>query len=233
MEWPDWVTAHALFPTFSKEVHDGAVPIFSDEEPAWVLLDPKTKNGLKSQLMAAINTYSEPTQDPTKSGATVDESQGPVVVHANAIVEPSVHFIGPCLVESGATIRHGAYVRPHAWICSGSVVGHSTEIKHSILLPGAKAPHFNYVGDSILGCGVNLGAGTKLSNLRNDGGEVHLRFEGQRLGSGLRKFGAILGEHCQLGCNSVANPGTVLGPNSVVWPNTTVTGLSPANSTHR
>ena len=86
MEWPDWVTAHALFPTFSKEVHDGAVPIFSDEEPAWVLLDPKTKNGLKSQLMAAINTYSEPTQDPTKSGATVDESQGPVVVHANAIV---------------------------------------------------------------------------------------------------------------------------------------------------
>ena len=93
--------------------------------------------------------------------------------------------------------------------------------------------HFNYVGDSILGKGVNLGAGTKLSNLRNDGGEVNLRFEGEKVGSGLRKFGAILGENSQLGCNSVTNPGTVLGPNSTVWPNTTVTGMHPAESTHR
>ena len=124
-------------------------------------------------------------------------------------------------------------VRPYSWICSGAVVGHSTEVKHSVLLPGSKAPHFNYVGDSTLGKGANLGAGTKLSNLRNDGGEVYLRFEGQRVGSGLRKFGAVLGEHSQLGCNSVTNPGTVLGPNSTVWPNVTVTGIHPAKSTHR
>jgi NDP-sugar pyrophosphorylase family protein len=180
------------------------------------MLDPSSPTGLKHQLLAAISGFSGPTQDPTDSGATFDESNGPVVVHASAIIEPSAHFIGPCLIESEAEVRHGAYVRPFSWICVGAVVGHNTEVKHSIL-----------------GKDVNLGAGTKLSNLLNDGGEVHLRLDGQRLGSGLRKFGAVLGEGCQLGCNSVTNPGTVLGPESVVWPNTTVTGLHPEHSTHR
>ncbi len=101
------------------------------------------------------------------------------------------------------------------------------------MLPGAKAPHFNYVGDSILGRGVNLGAGVKLSNLRNDGGEVYLRIDELKLASGLRKFGAILGEDSQLGCNAVTNPGTVLGNNSIVWPNVTVTGVHGKSSVHR
>ena len=109
----------------------------------------------------------------------------------------------------------------------------TTEVKHSILLPGAKAPHFNYVGDSILGTNVNLGAGTKLSNLRNDGQEVHLRHAGNRVPSGLRKFGAVLGEGTATGCNSVTNPGVVLGCNSVVWPNVTVTGVHGSSSQHR
>lgn len=233
MEWPIWVRSDALFPSLSSSQPLGAIPQFSPNTPAWTMLDPSSPTGLKHQLLAAISAFSDPTQDPTESGATLDESNGPVVVHASATIEPSAHLIGPCLIESEAEVRHGAYVRPFSWICSGAVVGHNTEVKHSILLPGAKAPHFNYVGDSILGKGVNLGAGTKLSNLRNDGGEVHLRLDGQRLGSGLRKFGAVLGEGCQLGCNSVTNPGTVLGPQSVVWPNTTVTGLHPEHSTHR
>ena len=233
MEWPIWVRSDALFPSLSSSQPLGAIPQFSPNTPAWTMLDPSSPTGLKHQLLAAISAFSDPTQDPTESGATLDESNGPVVVHASATIEPSAHLIGPCLIESEAEVRHGAYVRPFSWICSGAVVGHNSEVKHSILLPGAKAPHFNYVGDSILGKGVNLGAGTKLSNLRNDGGEVHLRLDGQRLGSGLRKFGAVLGEGCQLGCNSVTNPGTVLGPQSVVWPNTTVTGLHPEHSTHR
>ena len=233
MEWPIWVRSDALFPSLSSSQPLGAIPQFSPNTPAWTMLDPSSPTGLKHQLLAAISAFSDPTQDPTESGATLDESNGPVVVHASATIEPSAHLIGPCLIESEAEVRHCAYVRPFSWICSGAVVGHNTEVKHSILLPGAKAPHFNYVGDSILGKGVNLGAGTKLSNLRNDGGEVHLRLDGQRLGSGLRKFGAVLGEGCQLGCNSVTNPGTVLGPQSVVWPNTTVTGLHPEHSTHR
>ena len=233
MEWPIWVRSDALFPSLSSSQPLGAIPQFSPNTPAWTMLDPSSPTGLKHQLLAAISAFSDPTQDPTESGATLDESNGPVVVHASATIEPSAHLIGPCLIESEAEVRHGAYIRRFSWICSGAVVGHNTEVKHSILLPGAKAPHFNYVGDSILGKGVNLGAGTKLSNLRNDGGEVHLRRDGQRLGSGLRKFGAVLGEGCQLGCNSVTNPGTVLGPQSVVWPNTTVTGLHPEHSTHR
>lgn len=233
MEWPEWVRADALFPSLGEDSTEQILPTFPQESPAWVLLDPTHKSGLKQQLSAAIAAYSGPAQDPTGCGATVDASQGPVVVHASAKIEPSSHLIGPCFVGAFAEIRHGAYVRPFSWICSGAVVGHNTEIKHSILLPGAKAPHFNYVGDSILGKDVNLGAGTKLSNLRNDGGEVHIRFEGARTPSGLRKFGAVLGEGCQLGCNSVTNPGTVLGQRSTVWPNATVTGLHPGESNHR
>ena len=89
------------------------------------------------------------------------------------------------------------------------------------------------MGDSILGSNVNLGAGVKLSNLRNDGTEIYLRLEELRIPSGLRKFGAVLGEGCQLGCNAVTNPGTILGNDSVVWPNVTVTGVHGNSSTHR
>ena len=106
-------------------------------------------------------------------------------------------------------------------------------LKHSILLPNAKAPHFNYVGDSFVGSHAKLGAGVILSNLRNDGAEVFLRIDDARRSSGLRKFGAILGEGCQLGCNAVTNPGTILGRNSTVWPNVTVTGVHGENSNHR
>ena len=155
------------------------------------------------------------------------------MIESGAAIEPSTHFIGPCFVGKDAIIRHGAYIRENAWICSSALVGHCSEVKHSILLPQSKAPHFNYVGDSILGKSVNLGAGVKLSNLRNDGTEVYLRVSESRVGSGLRKFGAILGEGCQLGCNAVTNPGTVLGINSVVWPNVTVTGIHDESSTHR
>jgi bifunctional N-acetylglucosamine-1-phosphate-uridyltransferase/glucosamine-1-phosphate-acetyltransferase GlmU-like protein len=109
------------------------------------------------------------------------------------------------------------------------VVGHCSEVKHSILLPKAKAPHFNYVGDSVIGTEANLGAGVKLSNLRNDGGEVHTRHSDQRIPTGLRKFGALIGEKCQLGCNAVLNPGVILGAGCSVFPNLTVSGIHPPN----
>lgn len=234
MEWPQTLpTSSELFPSFSTVgTHEGLIPSFPSSSPVFALLDPESSSGIKTQLSAALASYKGPIQDPRSAGATVDEHLGKVVIAQSAIVEPGAHFIGPCYVGPGAEIRHGAYVRPFSWICSGAVVGHASEVKHSILLPGAKAPHFNYVGDSILGTGVNLGAGTKISNLRNDGGEVHLRLSGQRMGSGLRKFGAILGEGCQLGCNSVTNPGVILGRNSSVMPNTTVTGVHAPESRH-
>ena len=159
----------------------------------------------------------------TREGVSIDSSNGPVHIHDTiGLCTFGPAYIGPC-----AVIRHGAYIR----ICGGALVGHASEVKHSILLPGAKAPHFNYVGDSVLGPDVNLGAGVKLSNLRNDGGEVHTRIDGERFATGLRKFGAILGEGCQLGCNAVTNPGVVLGPRCMVMPNTTVTGVHASDST--
>lgn len=140
------------------------------------------------------------------------------VVHAGALV------CGPTIIGENVEIRHCAYVRGNVIIGDGAVVGHCSEIVRSIMLPGAKAPHFNYVGDSILGSGVNLGAGTKLSNLKNDGSNVKTRIEEHVVDTGVRKFGAILGDNCLLGCNSVTNPGTILGANCRVYPCAVVNG---------
>ena len=156
------------------------------------------------------------------------------VISSSAKIGKDVCIEGPVYIGKNAEIRHGAYIRPYSWISEGAVVGHCTEVKHSILLPGAKAPHFNYVGDSILGTGVNLGAGCKLSNFRNDGRNILIRDgeTGELLkDSGLRKFGAILGEGVQLGCNVVTNPGTIMGKESGAWPNVTVSGLIKSGQT--
>jgi NDP-sugar pyrophosphorylase family protein len=225
MDWHGLTTAAALFPSFSGN-EDGALPRLPADEPAWAVLNPEHPTALKTQI------------NEMKGGIEVANSgfftrgEG-IIIDATATVEAGASLVGPCYIGPRATVRSGAYVREYSWICADAVVGHATEVKHSILLPGAKAPHFNYVGDSILGKDVNLGAGTKLSNLRNDGGEVHLRVNGERVPSGLRKFGALLGEGVALGCNSVTNPGVVLGCNSVVWPNVTVTGVHGAESQHR
>ena len=233
MEWPREAFSETLFPSLSHPAPE-TIPILPESQPSWTILDKSSANSLQQQMDNLVSNHSNSRDLNTfSSSITFDQSNGPVIIEQSAIVEPSTHFIGPCYIGNEAVIRHGAYVREYSWICSTAVVGHASEVKHSILLPGAKAPHFNYVGDSILGKGVNLGAGTKISNLRNDGGEVQLRIQGERVGSGLRKFGAILGEGCQLGCNSVTNPGVILGCNSVVWPNVTVTGVHAADSKHR
>ena len=235
MEWPDYVNYRVLFPSLS-EINQDYIPVLSEHEQIWQILNPKSNNSLKNQIQNMIDNISAEevaTDSEQLFGITIDETKGPVMIQLGAQIEPGAHFIGPCFIAKDAQIRHAAYVRENSWICSNAVVGHCSEVKHSILLPGAKAPHFNYVGDSILGSGVNLGAGAKLSNLRNDGMEVNLRIGKSRFPSGLRKFGAILGENCQLGCNVVTNPGTVLGKDSVVWPNATVTGMHQKNSIHR
>ena len=233
MEWPREAFSETLFPSLSHPAPE-PIPILPESQPSWTILDKSSANSLQQQMDNLVSNHSNSRDLNTlPSSITFDQSNGPVIIEQSAIVEPSTHFIGPCYIGNEAVIRHGAYVREYSWICSTAVVGHASEVKHSILLPGAKAPHFNYVGDSILGKAVNLGAGVKLSNLRNDGAEVYLRIGDDRRPSGLRKFGAILGEGCQLGCNAVTNPGTILGRNSTVWPNVTVTGVHGENSNHR
>lgn len=148
-----------------------------------------------------------------------------VVVEEGAIIDPHVYIEGPAFIEKKAVVRQGAYIRSHVYLCEGAVIGHTSEAKGCLLLPHAKAAHFAYVGDSIMGVETNLGAGTKFANLRLDHGLISIFFQNERRCTGLKKFGAILGNHAQTGCNSVLNPGTILGPSFLVLPNQTATGV--------
>ena len=226
MDWPAGVKAEALFSA------DTARSMMNSSEPAWSMLDPNNPSGLKAQLQSKLSAIGSKHPEGVEY-VTIDERKGFVHVEEGAIVEPHVHLIGPCFIESKATIRSHAYVREYTWMMTESLLGHASESKHSLFLPGAKAPHFNYVGDSILGSNVNLGAGAKLSNLRNDGQHIGIWLDDVRRETGLRKFGAILGDNAQLGCNAVTNPGTVLGKSSMVHPNTTVSGYHAADSVVR
>ncbi|MFH1215608.1 MAG: hypothetical protein V1706_03800 [Pseudomonadota bacterium] len=186
--------------------------------------------------------------DATKGGLKVWENgellHGASVIMAGAVlagekillgkgvkIEPGAYVGSPAIIGDMTEIRQGAYLRGYCLIGRKCVVGHVTEVKHTIFMDEAKAGHFAYLGDSILGRDVNLGAGTKLANLRFTPGNVQIRTPEGTIDSGLRKFGAILADFVQTGCNSVTNPGTILGPKSMVLPNTTVpSGLHGKNS---
>jgi hypothetical protein len=143
-------------------------------------------------------------------------------VGCGTIIEPGALVKGPVVIGSGTEIRQGAYVRGDCIIGNGCVVGHTTEVKGSILLEGAKAGHFAYIGDSVLGRDVNLGAGTKLANLKMIPGTVSIRSGKDLVDTGRRKIGAILGDGTETGCNSVTSPGTLMGPRSIVYPGVAV-----------
>ncbi len=150
------------------------------------------------------------------------------------LIESGAYIKGPTLIDDQAEIRQGAYIRGYCIIGKRCVVGHATEVKHSIFLNDAKAGHFAYLGDTILGNEVNLGAGTKCANFRFLPGNVEVRTGSGTLKTDLRKFGAVMGDHCQTGCNSVTNPGTVLAPSCILMPTTTaVSGLYEAKTVIR
>jgi acetyltransferase-like isoleucine patch superfamily enzyme len=147
------------------------------------------------------------------------------------LIESGAFVDGPVVLGDYSEVRQGAYLRGNCLIGRRCVVGHVTEVKHTILLDDAKAGHFAYLGDTILGNRVNLGAGTKMANLRFVGGNVCVRTAEGTVDTGLRKFGAILGDQVQTGCNSVTNPGTMIGRRSFLLPNTTApSGYHPDNS---
>ena len=166
-------------------------------------------------------------------------ADGPIYVGKGAVIEPGAYVVGPTYIGDGVIIRHGAYVRGNVILLNRSIVGHATEAKNAIFLPGARAPHFAYVGDSVLGHGVNLGAGVKLSNLAvivnptldASAASVKISVDNIIMDTGFRKFGAILGDNVQVGCNTVLNPGTVVGPESVIYPNATLSkGVYPSRT---
>jgi UDP-N-acetylglucosamine diphosphorylase / glucose-1-phosphate thymidylyltransferase / UDP-N-acetylgalactosamine diphosphorylase / glucosamine-1-phosphate N-acetyltransferase / galactosamine-1-phosphate N-acetyltransferase len=152
--------------------------------------------------------------------------EGPAVIEPGARVGPHAYLIGPVWLMPGAEVGHGAYLRGPVLLGPDARVLHASEVKRSVLLEDARAPHFNYVGDSVLGHGVRLGAGVKLANFRTFGEGIDV--DGQP--SGLRKLGALLGDGVSIGCNAVLSPGTVVGPGSVIYQNASVRGVVPPGS---
>lgn len=181
---------------------------------------------LKARMKELLELKGHRVPDDLPSSVVI---KGEVHIEDGAVIEENTYIQGPTFIGAGAEVRFGAYIRGNVYVGSKAVVGHDTEVKHSILLPGAKAAHFAYVGDSILGREVNLGAGTKCANVRVDMGKSNLilRIEGQKYDSGIRKFGAIMGNDASVGCNTVTNPGTLLGRGSLAYPLANLSGYIP------
>ena len=151
----------------------------------------------------------------------------------NAKVAPTACLNGPLIIDEEAEIRHCAFVRGNAIVGKGAVVGNSTELKNVVLFNKGQVPHYNYVGDAILGFKAHMGAGSITSNVKSDKTLVIVKGEGEEIATGLKKFGAMLGDGVEVGCNSVLNPGTVVGRNSNIYPLSMVRGVVPANSIYK
>ena len=156
-----------------------------------------------------------------------------VWVHNSVSIAPSALIEGPAIICKDSEIRHCAYIRGNAIIGEGCVIGNSCEVKNAVIFNKSQVPHFNYVGDSILGYHAHMGAGSIVSNLKSDGKNIIVKDGDEKMETGLRKFGAIVGDNVEIGCNSVLNPGTVVGKNSNVYPLARVRGLVPSNSIYK
>jgi UDP-N-acetylglucosamine diphosphorylase / glucose-1-phosphate thymidylyltransferase / UDP-N-acetylgalactosamine diphosphorylase / glucosamine-1-phosphate N-acetyltransferase / galactosamine-1-phosphate N-acetyltransferase len=153
-----------------------------------------------------------------------------VFIGEGTVVEDGAMIKGPAIIGRNCQIRHNAYIRENVIVGDNCVVGNSTEMKNALLFNGAVAPHFNYVGDSILGCKAHLGAGVVLSNVKSMPGNVTVELDGKPFDTGLRKFGALLADGAEIGCNAVLNPGSIIGRGAIVYPCTNWRGFLPANS---
>ncbi len=153
-----------------------------------------------------------------------------VWVHKTAKITPTAYLGAPCIIGPGTEVRHCAFIRGSALVGENCVVGNSVELKNVILFDSVQVPHYNYVGDSILGYKAHMGAGSVTSNVKSDKSLVTVRFGKERIETGLKKFGAMVGDFGEIGCNSVLNPGTVVGRNSNIYPTSCVRGYVPESS---
>ena len=166
-------------------------------------------------------------------GEDYEEKAPQVWVHKTAAVAPTAFLGAPCIIGPETEVRHCAFIRGSALVGAGCVVGNSVELKNVILFDSVQVPHYNYVGDSILGYKSHMGAGSITSNVKSDKTLVKARLGDAFIETGLKKFGAMLGDFVEVGCNSVLNPGTVIGRHSNVYPLSCVRGTVPANSIHK
>lgn len=197
---------------FSLE-HTIAATIFGDIVYPWEALDK-----ISDFILNLGNTLPQDIFDKIGEDIWVAKS---------AKVAPSASISGPCIIDEGAEIRHCAFIRGSAIVGKNAVVGNSTELKNVILFDKVQVPHYNYVGDSILGYCAHMGAGSITSNVKSDKTLVEIKAMGESLFTRRKKVGAFLGDHVEIGCNSVLNPGTVLGRESMVYPTSSVRGVIP------
>lgn len=188
--------------------------LFSKAIYPWEIL-PEIKTAIKNIIDGGIEGYTE-----YKPG---------IWIGANAKISDSATLLGPAIIGCDTEIRSGAYIRENVIIGSGCVIGNSSELKNCILLDRVQVPHYNYVGDSVLGNGSHMGAGSICSNLKSDGKAVVIHADND-INTGLRKVGGFLGDNADIGCGAVINPGTVIGRNSTVYPLTSVRGVIPPDS---
>ena len=218
----DMFLLYQIFPTLKNHNFECGIPEWNDKNNPWSILSTKVNDSIIQQIKNLKLEY--PARNDSNK-LILDESKGPIYIHPSAKIGDYALIEGPCYIGKGAEIRHSAFLRAGSWICENAIVGHSSEIKNSVLLPGSKAPHFNYVGDSIIGFDVNLGAGAKISNVRNDRRNILVNLEnGKKINTELRKFGSLIGDGSEIGCNVVSNPGTILEPKTMINPNSTIKG---------
>ncbi|HXC99745.1 MAG TPA: UDP-N-acetylglucosamine diphosphorylase [Verrucomicrobiae bacterium] len=196
--------------------------LFDGCEFAWDALKK-----IKAHIEAHVGSRMQPNgQKFARPGVSI----GPkVFIGDGTVIEDGVMIKGPAIIGKNCEIRHNAYIRDHVIIGDGCTIGNSTELKNSLLFNKAVAPHFNYIGDSILGVKAHIGAGVVLSNFKSLPGNIFLELDGKPFDTGLRKFGALLGDGAEVGCNSVLNPGSIIGCGSVIYPGTNWRGVLPAN----
>ena len=195
--------------------HTLAAPLLEKTEYPWEALD-----GIKDFILALGPTLPKDEFDEVKPG---------VWVAKDATVYPSALLNPPCIIGHKTEVRHCAFIRGSALVGNGAVVGKSVEIKNAILFNGVQVPHFNYVGDSVMGYKSHMGAGSVTSNVKSDKTLVVVKDGKEEIATGRKKFGAMVGDLVEVGCNSVLNPGTVLGPRASVYPTSCVRGVIPAD----
>ncbi len=192
-----------------------AAELFEDVEYPWDVLD-----NIKGFILKL---------GPALPESVFDHPQEDVWIARSAHVAPTAFIAGPCIIDENAEIRHCAFIRGSAIVGKNAVVGNSAEIKNAVLFDNVQTPHFNYIGDSVLGYKAHLGAGAVTSNVKSDKSLVSVKAGDTVIETGRKKFGAIVGDEVEVGCNSVLNPGTVLFPHCRVYPLSSVRGVVPAH----
>ncbi len=169
----------------------------------------------------------------TLPGSEYIKTSANVWIAKDAKISPTVSITGPAIIDKGAELRHCAFIRGNVIVGEGAVVGNSTELKNVILFNKVQVPHYNYIGDSILGYKAHFGAGSITSNIKSDRSPVYIRYNGEKIETELIKVGAMVGDYVEVGCNAVLNPGTVVGRETNIYPLSLVRGYIPAKSIYK